>query len=254
MPKPPRQPATGSKSAGKSKADPAGADAGAAPGSKPAGTGGARRTPPNRPQSKKIVNQRQTPWGLIIATVVIVVLAAGVIGYAVSRGKQKKDLADPNKIPGIVHVSNLTRNHTTSAVKYAQSPPIGGDHSAIWADCTGTVYPNQIANENAVHALEHGAVWIAYKPGLAADQLDVLTKLVAGHEYTLMTPYAGLTSNISLQAWGYELPVDSATDSRVTRFVNALRLNQTNTPELGASCDNPTFKTTPSSPGKPSES
>lgn len=219
----------------------------------PAKAGAAR--PANRAaQSKKIVNQRQTPWGLIIAAVVIVVLAVGVIGYAVSQGKKKSDSADPNKIAGIVHKSFPSGDHINGVIKYAESPPMGGPHAPVWADCTGTVYPNQIANENAVHDLEHGAIWITYKPGLASDQLDVLTKLVSGQQFMLLTPYAGLKTNISLQAWGYQLFVDSASDPRVKQFIKDLRLNQTNTPELGASCTNAAFKTNPSTPGHPTDS
>jgi hypothetical protein len=70
----------------------------------------------------------------------------------------------------------------------------------------------------------------------------------------MLAPYAGLKSNVSLQAWGYQLFVDSATDKRVERFIKALRQNQKSTPELGASCSNPAFKAAPSTPGKPSES
>lgn len=215
----------------------------------------ARSAADRRQQSRKIVNQRQTPWGLIITTLLVVIVAVGVIGYAVSKNGSKKSAGgNPSTIVGIQHYANLTRNHTTSIVSYPQSPPVGGDHSPVWADCTGTIYPNQIANENAVHTLEHGAVWITYKPGLPAAQLDVLTKLVSGNQYTLLTPYAGLKSNVSLQAWGYQLFVDSASDPRVKQFVDDLKLNQSNTPEFGASCDNPTFKTNPSTPGHPTES
>ncbi len=230
---------------------------------KPASGGPNKGQQPKRPvskgatraaQSKKIVNQRQTPWGLIIAAIVIVALAVGVVGYAVHQNRSKADYANPAKIPGITHKAFPSGEHKTTVLSYAESPPIGGPHSPIWADCSGTVYPNQIANENAVHDLEHGAVWITYKPGLPSDQLDVLTKLASGQDYTILTPYAGLKTNVSLQAWGYQLFVDKATDSRVKRFIKALRLNQKNTPELGASCSNPAFKTTPSTPGHPTES
>jgi hypothetical protein len=224
----------------------------------------AKKAPPTaakKVQSRKIVNKRQTPWGLISVTALVVLLAVGIIGYAVSKNSGKKNsvqsgtaAASDIKIDGIQHYTGLTRSHTTSTVTYAQSPPVGGDHSPVWADCTGTVYPEQIANENAVHTLEHGSVWITYKPGLAADQIDVLSKLVAGNQYTLLTPYAGLKSNISLQAWGYQLFVDSASDPRIQTFIKDLKLNQSNTPELGASCDNPTFKSKPSTPGHPTES
>lgn len=209
---------------------------------------------PNRAQSRKIVNQRQTPWGLITVAVVIVVLAVAVIGYAVHLGAKNKTSSDPNKIKGIIHKTFTSGDHKAGVISYTESPPFGGPHAPVWADCTGTVYPSQIASENAVHDLEHGAVWITYKPGLPADQLDVLTKLVAGKQYMLMTPYDGLKSNVSLQAWGYQLFVDSATDKRVKTFIKDLRLNQKNTPELGASCTNATFKTTPSTPGHPTDS
>jgi Protein of unknown function (DUF3105) len=212
------------------------------------------RAQSNRAQSKKIVNQRQTPWGLIIVAVVIVLLAAAVIGYAVHQGSVKKASADPNKIRGIVHKTFSSGDHKTGVISYTESPPFGGPHAPVWADCTGTVYPSQIANENAVHDLEHGAVWITYKPGLPSDQLDVLTKLVSGKQYMLLTPYEGLKTNVSLQAWGYQLFVDSPNDSRVKTFIKDLRLNQKNTPELGASCTNATFKTNPSTPGHPTDS
>ena len=214
----------------------------------------AERAAANRAQSKKIVNKRQTPWGLIVTTVVIVVLAVGIIAYAVNKGQKKSDSANPDKIVGITHYPNLSRNHVNGVVKYAQSPPVGGDHAPIWADCTGTVYPKQIANENAVHDLEHGAVWITYKPGLPAAQLDILTKLVSGNQYMILTPYAGLKTNVSLQAWGYQLFVDSASDARIPVFIKDLLLNQSNTPEYGASCTNAAFKTNPSTPGHPIDS
>jgi hypothetical protein len=220
----------------------------------PAGKATPDRTQAKKVQSRKIVNKRQTPWGLIITTVVVVALAVGVIGFAVSRNSGKSSnagVAAADKISGIQHFTGLSRNHVTGVISYPQSPPVGGNHAPVWADCNGTIYPAQIANENAVHTLEHGAVWIAYKPGLAAAQIDVLTKLVAGNQYIWLEPYAGLKTNVSLQAWGYQLSVDSASDPRVSQFIADLKLNQKNTPELGASCDNASFKSKPSTPGHP---
>ena len=211
------------------------------------------RPQPDRAQSRKIVNKRQTPWGLISVAALIVVLAVAVIGYAVHASSSGQP-SDPNKIKGIAHKVFTSGDHKTTPITYTESPPFGGPHAPIWADCTGTVYPSQIANENAVHDLEHGAVWITYRPGLPADQLDVLTKLVSGVPYMLMTPYEGLKTNVSLQAWGYQLFVDSAKDKRVKAFIKDLKLNQKNTPELGASCTNSAFKTNPSTPGHPTVS
>lgn len=211
-----------------------------------------RGTPtPSRPQSKKIVNRRQTPWGLIATTAAVVVLAVAVIGYAVTRNASTANAANPDKIGGIQHYPGLSRTHQAGVLSYQQSPPVGGNHAPIWADCTGTVYPNPIANENAVHSLEHGAVWITYRPGLPSGQLDALTRLVAGKQYTLLSPYPGLKTAVSLQSWGYQLFLDSATDPRAGQFLATLRLNQNTTPELGSSCSNAQFKASPSTPGHP---
>ena len=140
--------------------------------------------------------------------------------------------------------------HVEGNLTYTNSPPIGGNHSQYWADCTGTVYPNAIANENAVHMLEHGAVWITYKPGLAADQVATLSKEVSGVDRLAMSPYPDLKTNISLQAWGYQLFVDNANDPRIQQFITVLKYNPKTTPEA-ATCSQPTFKAHPSTYGHP---
>ena len=41
----------------------------------------------------------------------------------------------------------------------------------------------------------------------------------------MMSPYEGLDAPISLQAWGYQLKLDNADDSRIDDFIRALRVN-----------------------------
>jgi Protein of unknown function (DUF3105) len=218
--------------------------------SRPGGGGakrGSRKAPP-------ITVAKPKPWGLIALTLVVVVFAGAVIGYAVFKLNKSGDnsaqaKADAAKsIQGMVIKDFPSRNHSSTNVAYPDSPPFGGDHDPTWADCNGTVYPSAIRNENAVHMLEHGAIWITYKPDLAADQLDALKKKVDGVGYMALSPYPGLKSNVSLQAWGHQLFVDSATDPRVDEFINDLRLNSVVTPEFGVSCSQPSFKANPVAP------
>jgi hypothetical protein len=98
----------------------------------------------------------------------------------------------------------------------------------------GDVYSEQIANEHAVHSLEHGAVWVTYRPDLPADQVEKLASKVRGVEMMFMSPYPGLDAPISLQAWGYQLKVDNASDGRIDEFIKSLRVNATL--EDGAVC------------------
>lgn len=252
---------------------PAGTRAGAGkPGSKPANRGPAQKPPARKAKKKKsIVNQKQTPWGLIITTLVLVAFAAGVIGVVVattksgssahvSKGGQAvlasdsyrhPEAAAAAKIKGVTYRVEGSHTHVDGNIKYDATPPVGGDHSQYWADCTGTVYPKAIANENAVHMLEHGAVWITYnKDKLSSAQVKTLAKNVSGIDHMAMSPYPNLKTAISLQAWGYQLFVSSPTDPRIAQFIAALKYNQNTTPE-NATCSQPTFKSHPSTFGHP---
>ena len=214
--------------------------------------GGGRR--PGRKAPPPITVGRPKPWGLIAMTMVVVLFAAGVIGYAVYRLNESKKntpeakAADAAAIPGIVVKDYPQGVHKQTPIKYDESPPFGGEHDPTWADCTGTVYAQPIRNENAVHMLEHGAVWITYRPDLPANQVDQLKEKVDGVEQMAMSPYPGLKTAVSLQSWGHQLFVDSAGDPRVERFIKDLRLNSVTTPEYGASCVNPQFKAAPRTP------
>lgn len=209
---------------------------------------GSRKAPP------PITVAKPKPWGLIALSLVVVIFAGAVIGYAVFKLNKAGDNSAQGKadaakaIQGMVVKNFPSRNHVSTTVAYTDSPPFGGDHDPTWADCNGTVYPSAIRNENAVHMLEHGAIWITYRPDLAADQLDALKKDVSGVGYMALSPYPGLKSAVSLQAWGHQLFVDSATDPRVKKFIDDLRLNSVVTPELGASCSQPSFKANPVAP------
>ncbi|MBO0879699.1 MAG: DUF3105 domain-containing protein [Mycobacterium sp.] len=264
----PSRPSTAGKSSGK----PPTKSTRTAP-ARPSTATGAR--PVKRKPGKSIVNQKQRPWGIIATVVVLVLVAGGIIAYAVtrnggsgsnnhvtvSRGGQPVDPHDrwrlpelpaAKKIPGVSYRVEGEHNHVQGNIKYDSTPPRGGLHSQYWADCTGTVYPQAIANENAVHMLEHGAVWVTYNPKTAtAQDIATLKKDVEGVNYTAMSPYPNLKTPISLQAWGYQLFVQKASDPRVQQFISTLRLNKDTTPEQNASCSDPSFKTHPSTFGHP---
>jgi hypothetical protein len=119
----------------------------------------------------------------------------------------------------------LGRDHLTGPLEYEVLPPVGGPHNSAWLNCQGDVYPEQVPNEHAVHSLEHGAVWITYRPDLPADQVDALASRVRGNSHLFLSPFPGLDAPISLQAWGFQLKVDDAADSRIDEFIRVLRIN-----------------------------
>jgi hypothetical protein len=236
-------------------------------GAPPAARSGAGRKPggpPPRRPSKSIVNQRQTPWALIATVVVLVLFAGGIVAYAVTRHSGSTDTKNPYTRPEVAAAKNIqgiiwkvepNHTHTTGLVKYNTSPPIGGNHSPYWALCNGVAYNHQIANENAVHMLEHGSVWITYNPKtIKAGDLAKLKTRVLGVDRMALSPYAGLKTPISLQAWNYQLFVNSASDPRIDKFIDALRYKpNTVTPEPQASCSGDGFVASQSYPGHPYE-
>src|SRR5438477_434190 len=125
------------------------------------------------------------------------------------------------------------RNHTLSAVSYPQSPPVGGPHSPIWQNCG--FYTTPIANVNGVHSMEHGAVWITFRPDLKPSEVAVLRVLASKQTYVVASPYPGLTAPIVASAWGRQLRVNSATDTRLDQFLRAFRLGH-QAPEHGGPC------------------
>lgn len=185
-------------------------------------------------RKKNALTQREVPWGGIAFFTVIGVIAVAAIGYAFLQSRPSS--ADASSIKGVVVEDGLTRNHTTDPVKYDGNPPMGGDHDPVWQNCDGRVYDQPLRDENAVHSLEHGAVWITYRPGLAAAQLDALKAKVERTDYTFLSPYPSLDAPVALTAWGHQLKLQDAGDARVDRFLSAY-VKGPQTPEPGAACD-----------------
>ena len=166
---------------------------------------------------------------LLIAGITIPVLLAIIIGtYLVI-----KNADDKTKIDGLKTYTGLTRNHVTTAPKYPQTPPVGGDHLAVWQNCG--VYPSPIADGNGVHSLEHGAVWITYQPTLPAAQIAKLAATAKGQLYLLVSPYPNLPAPVVASAWGKQVYLDNADDPRLEKFIKAYE-NGPQTPEPGAAC------------------
>jgi len=138
----------------------------------------------------------------------------------------------PSTLEGIVTFS-VVQGHAQGPLTYEQTPPVGGVHNPAWQNCG--IYDQPVPNENAVHSLEHGAVWITYQPDLPAEAIAQLRDLVSGWNYTLLSPYPDLPAPVVASAWGVQLKADSAADPRLTEFITRYHQGP-QTPEPGAPC------------------
>ena len=153
------------------------------------------------------------------------IIAIFLMFNAREQGKQQ--------IEGVTEYTALSRDHVSETVSYDQTPPVGGAHNPVWQNCG--VYTETIANENGVHSLEHGAVWITYRPDLPDLEVQTLQTLTRQSGFRLLSPYQDLPSPIVISAWGYQLQVEQADDPRLKDFIEQYELSPQG-PEPGAPC------------------
>ena len=136
-------------------------------------------------------------------------------------------------IPGVVVEDGQTNNHVANAT-YTEDPPTGGDHNPVWLDCD--FYDVPVPNQNAVHSLEHGVVWLTHDPDLPADEVAQLRALFDSRsDRIIVSPYPGLDAPIVAVAWERRLEVDRADDPRLQQFIDTF-VNGAQAPEPRAAC------------------
>lgn len=176
--------------------------------------------------------------GYVIVGVIIVLFLGGFIALIVWDNSQRVASGPPSDVETI-DVGPPGR-HSQKNVDYNQTPPAGGVHNPVWQN--SGFYSAPIRDENAVHTLEHGGVWITYQPDLPRDQVNKIRSLVEGKTCMLASPYEGLPSPVVASAWGKQLQLDSADDPALEQFVKAY-LQGPQTPEPGAACTGGTSAT-----------
>lgn len=180
----------------------------------------------SRQERREQLEQERKRRNLLIgggAGLIIVVLAGLIIFRLVA-----------SNIEGVLSFGSQDRGHDTDVViENTNLPPVGGIHDPAWQNCG--IYDQPVLTKNAIHSMEHGAVWITYRPDLDSAAVDQLKDAVGDQGYVLMTPYPGLANDIVLTAWGVQLEVDSPDDERIEQFISVYR-NGPQTPEPGAAC------------------
>ena len=176
----------------------------------------------SRPNPSQDTIRTKTIWTAVGAAII----AFGVLVVLILR--------KPAPIPGLqLYGRQLRGHHNNIAIETGDLPPVGGVHHDTWQNCG--IYNEPVEPENAIHSMEHGAVWITYQPDLPLAQIEQLQDRVRDEQYLLLSPFPGQRSPVVLTAWAVQLEVESAADERVELFIRRYRLGPT-TPERGNAC------------------
>ncbi|MGQ0843424.1 MAG: DUF3105 domain-containing protein [Sporichthyaceae bacterium] len=161
----------------------------------------------------------------------VLVIAAVAGGVVLAWPEGPPPVAADGEIDGVSTYTAISK-HVTTPVTYEQSPPAGGEHSATWLNCG--VYGKPVPNENAVHSMEHGAVWLTHRPDLPAEQIRTLEDALPA-TFGILSPYPNLPAPVVASAWGRQLQLQDPADPRLAQFVRTYRIGK-QAPEPGAPC------------------
>jgi hypothetical protein len=168
--------------------------------------------PPDRSRTRRI----------IVLVGLLVLVAA--LGFELYKATHPPKGGDPhNDIPALKATKTFDYvggDHTSDPVKYAQTPPAGGPHDPTWDKC-GMAYDAPPRNENAVHDLEHGTVWITYRPGLDPADVSSLQSQLEGLKSGkwMLSPYPGLPAPVVVTVWNAQLDLRGPNDPRLPVFI-----------------------------------
>lgn len=173
-------------------------------------------------------------WFLLPTAIVLVV---GV--WLLSKGAGSSTVDDTKPLPvskpvaGVQEFKIVGRDHVnvgTAVTTYNSSPPTSGPH---WpADAKNGVYENQLPDEQLVHNLEHGYVWISYKAGseaspeagISESDKKKLTEIVTGDSWKMiLEPREKNDARIVLAVWGRLLKMDSLDEGKIKEFISIYR-------------------------------
>jgi hypothetical protein len=158
--------------------------------------------------------------------------ASGQANTSTTAARSTATTAALPAIQGVETFEGLEAGHSAGPVSYPQVPPVGGIHNPVWQQCG--FYAQPIENEKGVHSLEHGAIWITFRPDLPQAEIDGLAALARSRGLILVTRWeSGLPAPVVVTGWGRQLRLQSTSDPRLQEFV---RLYANQGPEINAPC------------------
>ena len=155
----------------------------------------------------------------IIFTYIIVILAVLGLGYWLFTSSNKSQNATlPGTAYTLLAASHITEG-STDHTPYNSNPPSSGEHWPVAANWG--VYDTTQPDERLVHNLEHGGIWISYKPSVDADTVAKLRDFAKRYHLVIVEPREKDDGNIAFVSWGYVENFNQYDESAMVKFIEA---------------------------------
>lgn len=174
---------------------------------------------PKKSRIDEAIRRRNIRRGLWIAGILLSVIAlVWLIVWLAMRSTKNA--------PGIPY-EEVGREHTDLQAPlpkpYNSNPPSSGAHYASPAN--SDVYDYEVNDRIFIHNLEHGGIWIAYRPGVSAQVIEDLKSIVKefGGSKIVMAPRSVNNADIAIVAWTRVLKFDLTDGVLSDRQKNEIR-------------------------------
>lgn len=159
-----------------------------------------------------------------IATWTIVILIVGASGYSLYYLASQPEKPRPGETFPILGQEHISVGASHPA--YNSNPPTSGWHYAQPADWG--VYPQELPDEQVIHNLEHGGIWISYGDidQETKSNLEAIGKRYSGS--VVVAPRSANDAKITLASWGRLEKLESFDEIRIMDFIKA---NKNRSPE-----------------------
>lgn len=168
---------------------------------------------------------------IYIGGIVVLLLVSFILSNKAKNDEQQaiEDLFDKEIILDVQDFADQGADHIPDPgqFEYNSNPPTSGPHygqAPAWG-----FYPEPMEDELAIHAIEHGGVWISYKD-LNEDEIDLLKDFAKNNSKSvIITPRDKNESRISAVAWTKLTQFESVDVDALQKFL-LLNKNKTHEP------------------------
>ena len=125
--------------------------------------------------------------------------------------------------PGIEQADH-GREHVSSKEYGGDQPPTSGSHAnpVAWG-----VYDTEVRDDQVIHVMEHGGIYVSYQPDLPQDQIEKLKKLLSepfsNPEFQpkkiVLAPRAANKSPIELSSWRRSESLASYDQKKIEEYI-----------------------------------